>query len=86
MGQKVDSQKLISHLSAKWQGRACQMCGTNKWTVSDSIFELREYNQGDLVLGGSPLIPVVPVTCNNCGNTVFVNAITAGLIDPNIKK
>jgi len=85
MGQKVDSQKLLNHLNSKWQGRPCQMCGVGNWTVSDSIFELREYNQGNMVIGGGPLIPVVPVTCNNCGNTVFVNAIKAGLIEPNKK-
>ena len=40
-----------------------------------------EFNQGNLVLGGQ-LVPVVPVVCNNCGNTVLVNAILAGLIPP----
>ena len=85
MGQKLDSEKLLEHLKTKWQGRHCQMCGTGNWNVSDSIFELREYNNGNLILGGGPLIPIVPITCDNCGNTVFVNAIKAGLIDPNKK-
>jgi len=30
------------------------------WNVHDSSFELREFNEGNMVLGG-PLIPVVPV-------------------------
>lgn len=85
MGQKVDTEKLLSHLKSKWQGRPCLMCGTGNWNISDSIFELREYNQGNLVLGGGPIIPVVPITCDNCGNTVFVNAIKAGLIESNKK-
>jgi len=85
MGQKIDSEKLLSHLKSKWQGRSCQMCGTGNWNVSDSIFELREYNQGNLVIGGGPIIPVVPITCDNCGNTVFINAIKAGLIEQNKK-
>lgn len=85
MGQKVDSNKLISHLKLKWQGRPCQMCGTGDWTVSDSIFELREYNLGNLVIGGGPIVPVVPITCDNCGNTLFINAIKAELIDTNKK-
>jgi hypothetical protein len=61
------------------------MCGTGNWNVSDSIFELREYNQGNLVVGGGPIIPIIPITCDNCGNTVFVNAILAGLIEQKSK-
>ncbi len=85
MGKKIDSAKIIGHLNSKWEGRSCQMCGTGKWNVSDSIFELREYNQGNMVIGGGPIIPIVPVTCENCGNTILVNAIKAGLIEPNKK-
>ena len=32
-----------------------------------------------MVVGG-PLIPLVPVTCNNCGYTIVVNAILAGAL------
>ena len=85
MGQKIDSEELISYLKSKWQGRPCQMCGIGNWNISDSIFELREYNKGDLVIGGGPIIPVIPITCDNCGNIVFVNGIKAGLIKLNKK-
>lgn len=45
------------------------------------IFELREFNDGNFVLGpNSAITPVIPVTCSNCGNTVFVNALIAGLL------
>lgn len=85
MGQKIDNDKIIAHLNSKWEGRNCQMCETGKWSVSDSIFELREYNQGNMVIGSGPIIPIVPVICENCGNTILVNAIKAGLIEPNKK-
>ncbi len=85
MGKKVESEKLVSHLKAKWQGRPCPMCNTGNWTVSDTIFEIREFNDGNLDLGGGPLVPIVPITCDNCGNTLFINAIKVGLVDPNKK-
>ena len=85
MAKKIDSEKLVNHLKSKWQGRHCQMCRTGNWNVSDSIFELREYNQGNLVIGGGPIIPVIPITCDNCGNIVFVNAILAGFIEQKSK-
>jgi len=75
-----DSQTLIRHLNEKWgAGRKCPQCGVGNWQVQDSLFELRQFGGGGLVVGG-PLIPVVPVTCANCGNTVLVNAILAGVV------
>ncbi|MBQ0797090.1 hypothetical protein [Zhongshania sp.] len=77
----VKSEKIIRHLSDKWKGRSCPMCGTGNWNVSDKVFELREFNGGNMVIGGnSPIIPIVPVTCDNCGNVVMVNGIVAGAV------
>ena len=75
----LDSKKLIAHLSNKWSGRRCPLCNTGNWNVSDKVYELREFHGGGLVIGGTPIVPVVPVTCDNCGNTVLVNTIVAGL-------
>jgi hypothetical protein len=77
---KIENQKMIAHLTAKWQNRPCPMCGSGPWNVQDSSFQLTEFNQGVMVLGG-PVIPVVPVVCVNCGNTVLVNGIIAHVID-----
>lgn len=78
---KFDQQKLLGHLNGKWMSKPCQMCSVGKWSVQDSTFQLMEFQEGSLVVGG-PVIPVVPVTCTNCGNTLLVNAITAGLMKP----
>ena len=78
---KFDGNKAIAHFSAKWAGRSCPMCGIGGWNVQDSTYQLLEFNQGSLVVGG-PVIPVIPVVCNNCGNTLLVNAIIAGVIEP----
>jgi hypothetical protein len=75
----LDVNKVIEHLRVRWSGRPCQMCGVGNWNVQNSIYQLLQFNQGAVVIGG-PVIPVIPVTCNNCGNTVLVNAITAGLL------
>ena len=76
---KVESEKLIAHLSSKWGGRACPMCGGGPWNVHDTVFQLMEFHGGNIAIGG-PVIPVVPVVCGNCGHTVLVNAITSGVI------
>lgn len=78
---KMNIEKIIAHLNEKWGNRPCPMCGSNSWNVSDKIYELREFHGGNLVLGNGPIFPVVPVSCNNCGNSVFINAILSGAID-----
>jgi len=77
------SEKVIAFLSERWGNRACPMCGKGPWSVQDKIFQLSEFHQGSLVVGG-PLIPVVPVTCGNCGNTVLVNALISGGMQPEL--
>ncbi len=58
----------------------CSFCGNNTWNISSKIFELLEFDANGLQLGG-PVYPVVPITCNNCGNTLFINALVAGLLE-----
>ena len=75
------SEKAIAFLQRKWGVKPCPMCGQGPWTVQDKVFQLSEYNSGNLVVGG-PLIPVIPVSCSNCGHTVLVNAIISGAVQP----
>ena len=75
-----DANKFLQHLNTKWSGRPCAQCGAATWQVQDVIFELRGFSGGSLVLGG-PIIPLIPVTCSNCGNTILINAILAGAVE-----
>ena len=47
-----------------------------------AVFELREFHQGSLALG-TPIMPLVPVTCENCGNVVLISAVKAGALESN---
>ncbi len=78
---KIDGKKIVDHLRVKWAGRPCVMCGVGNWNIQESTYELREFNEGNMVIGG-PIIPVIPVVCTNCGNTILVNAIVAKVIIP----
>jgi hypothetical protein len=82
---EFESESVLKFLSDKWQGRGCPMCGQGPWNVQNRTFQLTEFHQGNLVIGG-PLIPVIPVSCQNCGHTVLVNAIIAGAVQPAIAK
>jgi len=82
---KIDAKQVIEMLSAKWKGKACPMCNSGPWNLGDGIYELREFHGGSLVIGPNKIIPVVAVTCANCGNTQFINAVSTGLIPKEAK-
>lgn len=73
---EVNSAKLEKYLRDKWGGRPCPLCHVAKWNIQSSVFELRQYNATGIVAGGK-VIPIIPVTCTSCGNTVLVNAKVA---------
>lgn len=77
----INQDKLINILNEKWGNRPCNMCGTGNWLVSDKVFELREFNNGDLIIGGGPITPLVTITCSECGNTILINPIVIGVLD-----
>ena len=77
--QLTDEQKshVLQKLNQLWQGvKACPICNTEKWNVSDKMFELRELN---ISKEENPdVCPIIPITCDTCGNMVLLNAIHLG--------
>lgn len=71
--------KLIRHLEDKWSDQKCPMCGHSSWNVPSEIYEIREFYGGDIIVGPIPIVPLLPVTCSNCGNTILINSIVAGI-------
>ena len=84
--EKYNTENLLKHLNEKWHNKKCPLCQSDDWNATENVFELRQFNKGDLTLGNAPIIPVVPVTCRNCGNTVLLNAMIAKVIEPPINK
>ena len=50
--KKANANKIIQFLQQRWGNAACPFCGRNEWNVSEKIFELREFNDGNLMIGG----------------------------------
>lgn len=79
------AQSVIRHITSKNGGNLinCPICRHTQWTVNNLVAEMREFQNGDLILGGdSAIMPFVSITCNNCAHTLFINAIQIGLIQP----
>lgn len=79
-------QKIIAWLNEKWgQDRPCSQCGHSEWGIGQSPVQLIVGGpDGGIFLGES--YPCVPILCNNCGNTVLINALKCGVQSSPIKK
>ena len=79
---KIEQNKLNSlseFLKTKWSGRTCPMCQEGNWIIQENCFQIMEFNKDGLVVGGQ-VVPIIPITCSNCTNTIFINAILAGVV------
>jgi len=82
---KKQEDKIIQSLTAIRNQLTCPICHLQKWVISDTVYELREFAGGKWLTGAS-VVPVVIATCTNCGNTLFFNAIHLGIIEPTEKE
>jgi len=82
---KVSMEHTLDFLNKFYSNYNCVVCGSNDWTTSDNLYELRKFNFGEISVQNSAIIPIVPVMCKNCGNTHLVNAILAGAIESRTK-
>lgn len=75
-------KKIMALIGEKWTKKGCcPMCNHLGLSIQERVLELREYNNGDIVVGGNQAsFPIVAVMCPECGYTIFVNAIAAGVI------
>lgn len=66
---------------------ACPMCKVDgpTWIGPWTMYTPMAMEDRSIFHGG-PIMPLLPVMCSNCGNTVFVNAITAGVLSPTGEK
>ncbi|MFP6583795.1 MAG: hypothetical protein VCD00_14745 [Candidatus Hydrogenedentota bacterium] len=77
----LDPKEIVRQIRKNWIHEAsCPLCGRHDWAVQHELYELRQHN-GNNVIGGETVIPIVPVTCKKCGNTVMINGIIAGVVE-----
>lgn len=79
----AEEKALISNwLLEKWgPNRVCPMCGKFNWSIGDHIVQpiTLDGNRG-LMLGAGVGYPQIMLISNDCGYTVFINAVMIGLV------
>jgi hypothetical protein len=86
MDNKVDKVAAQKWMEETWKGnKHCPICVTSTWSIADDFLEVRSWHGGNLVMGGATY-PHLALICANCGYTIFMNAVRAGLIEPSDPK
>lgn len=75
-----EKNQIFHWLEERWGDYHCSVCNASSWQVETHSYQLMEYREGQLVVGGR-VIPVIPLTCANCGNTILLNAIMCGAVN-----
>lgn len=78
---RVDNEKLLQVINEKWVTKKCPMCGHNNWTIDKDMMTMLGVGEDKSINLGGKIIPVVAVTCNECGNTIFINPLAIGCIE-----
>ncbi len=63
-------EKVAQHVDDKWKDKDCLLCGENGWGMAEVEIACIPWGR---------VLPLVASTCGNCGNTVFINAVVAGV-------
>ena len=74
--------EIASWLSSKWGSlRPCAQCGAALWSIAENPAHVPlAFPNGEVRLGTG--FPCIAVFCQNCGNTIFINSIVAGIKPP----
>jgi hypothetical protein len=79
--KQVEHQDELEREAIKWlierwgTERPCPYCSNPQWRIGTPV----EF----LLVSGEATAPHFPVLCTNCGNTVLINAVHAGIVpDP----
>lgn len=75
---KVDYDKLQHKIGEKLI--RCPICGKNSFVLDSNLLSPININDGNINIGTS-LMPLVAITCTNCGHVMFFNAKALGCLD-----
>lgn len=82
---KLNTEKFLSELNRLWTNKNCPMCGQNRWNVDNNLVTTVKVAENSGIELGGQVMPLVAVTCMNCGNVMFINPLVIQCIDNNEK-
>ncbi|MCQ2578051.1 MAG: hypothetical protein MJ176_05925 [Treponema sp.] len=81
---KEKSNDLIKAIERNLGGNdlVCPLCKSTEWTVTSKIYKLPIFHEDDIsaIMNRDDCFPVIPLICEKCGNTYFINAVAANIL------
>lgn len=69
-----DADNLLNIINKKWITKNCSLCGINNWTIDPDLIKLPS------ICDKNKTIPLINITCNNCGNVILINPLVIKII------
>lgn len=66
-------ERLSAWFADKWKHKECPVCETDFWSPTPNLGQIENLDN----IGGR--VPVLLITCRNCGYFLSVNALVAGI-------
>jgi predicted nucleic-acid-binding Zn-ribbon protein len=82
-----EKKKISEAIQKKWVHNTllCDICNSKAWEMSDELVVPLTFKSGGVSVGGTAY-PQVLITCTNCGNTRYFNAVVIGALKKEEKK
>ena len=80
--KKLNPAKVHQWMEQYWESgeRPCAVCRKSAWGISAEPVEVKSFRWGKHTGGGTMEVLMV-ITCEICGNSYFINALAADLME-----
>ena len=72
-------QRVAQWFSDKWSHGPCPVCDANAWAPNSKLGQITNFASDEFEVN---VVPVLLVYCTNCGYTLPINALVAGICQP----
>lgn len=81
---KEKIEKVTKFIKKYYENYECPVCHKSEWVLGSHIYQMPEFfdNDMDKLFKKTSTFPVLPISCDECGYTVLVSAITCGAVSP----
>lgn len=78
----AEQDKVRQWFATHWKGTVpCPICKTTKWTAAGQVLQVSRFAT-DALTPGAIVYAYLPVQCDNCGHSIFFDAVKIGIVSP----
>ena len=78
---KLNQEIFLNKINTLWKNKMCPICGNTHWGIEEGIVTPVNVDENKAINLGGKFAPLVSITCDKCGYTMFINAFKLGALD-----